>query len=122
LWPITTVTPSPVLFLSNVNTINIDGSDVRGTEGNKGAQSIISEIGNNFVRFRLGVGRSEGIPDDSYALESFPEANQEMDMFGYALDITGQALQHYLAFGDVKATKKKFGTSRKLPKVLRKVL
>lgn len=69
----------------------------------------------------MGIGRRDGTSDEAYVLEAFHEANNEMDKFGYVLDITGQTLQHYIAFGNIKATKKKFGTSRKLPKQLRKV-
>jgi hypothetical protein len=54
-------------------------------------------------------------------LKPFSIENREIELFGYALDLTGQAIQHFIAFGDFKATKKKFGATRKLPKTLRQV-
>lgn len=41
---------------------------------------------------------------------------------GYSLDLVGQALQNYFAFEDIKFTKKKFATSKKIPSKLRNVL
>jgi hypothetical protein len=59
--------------------------------------------------------------DEEYLLKPFSIENREIELFGYALDLTGQAIQHFIAFGDFKATKKKFGATRKLPKTLRQV-
>ncbi|KAJ3254512.1 hypothetical protein HK103_007148 [Boothiomyces macroporosus] len=99
------------------------GSDIRGADHHHGVKSILKELGtNSFVRFRMGVGSPSAGKEspESYAIQNFPEANREIDLFGHALDVSGQALQHYAAFGDIKDTTKKF-KSKKLPKTLRKL-
>jgi hypothetical protein len=69
----------------------------------------------------MGVGLpSDGSSEDAYLIENM-KPSKEMDLFGYCLDISGQAVQHYTAFNDIKATKKKFSNSKKLPKELRHV-
>lgn len=70
----------------------------------------------------MGIGSPSAGKEspESYAIQNFPEANREIDLFGHALDVSGQALQHYAAFGDIKDTTKKF-KSKKLPKTLRKL-
>ncbi|KAI9203004.1 peptidyl-tRNA hydrolase [Polychytrium aggregatum] len=96
------------------------GTDLGAIRGHKGVESIVQHLGNSaseFIRFRLGIGRPHG---DTKALQfvdaSFQKENRELDLFGYALDLTAQALQYYFASnGDSKSTKKKFGKSKKLP-------
>jgi PTH1 family peptidyl-tRNA hydrolase len=98
------------------------GSDARGADQHRGTKNIFEVLGHKeFIRIRLGIGRATSMPDDQYVLESFQENHNEVNIFGYTLDITGQALQHIIAFGDVKATKKKYCSSKKLPKSLRQV-
>jgi peptidyl-tRNA hydrolase len=104
-----------------VGTVTIQhGSDTRGADQHRGTKNIFQVVGKDFVRLRMGIGRSSQISDEQFVLESFSEQNNEIDLFGHTLDVTGQAFQHYIAFGDIKATKKKFA-SKKLPKQLRKV-
>lgn len=77
-----------------------------------------------FNKFKIGVGK----PADpkmklhEHVARAFTKEEQpEMDMFGYALDVTAQALQHYACIGDIKKTKKKFSNVKKLPRQLRRM-
>lgn len=41
--------------------------------GHRGVQSIIDEIGENFMRLKIGVGRSQVIPPEVYVLQRFSD-------------------------------------------------
>lgn len=44
----------------------------RGSAGHNGVQSIINILGTNeFVRLRIGIGRSQDIPPEAYVLKKF---------------------------------------------------
>lgn len=45
--------------------------------GHKGVQSIIDNIGSEFWRIRIGVGRSEQIPTEDWVLKNFEEDKKE---------------------------------------------
>ncbi len=46
----------------------------RGSSGgHRGVQSIIDAIGENFMRLKIGVGRSNEIPPEEYVLQRFNE-------------------------------------------------
>ncbi|KAJ3302841.1 hypothetical protein HDV03_004530 [Kappamyces sp. JEL0829] len=95
-------------------------SDVNRTQASPALASICSQLGNEFVRIRMGLGQPSQPSLDAFLLEVI-QPSKEMDVFGYCLDVTGQAVQHYAAFQDLKATKKKHGNSKKLPSSLRKL-
>ena len=99
-------------------SIDIQGSgDSRGIQNHQACNTLASTIKTSaFIKWRLGVGQPQATAAE-YLAGAFE--GQEVDLFGYALDLAGQAFQHFICFGDVKATKKKFANSRKLPKNLR---
>eukprot|EP00842_Homolaphlyctis_polyrhiza_P004522 jgi/Hompol1/5070/HPOL_004152-RA len=78
----------------------------------------------NFIRIHLGIGKEEGADEAVYYNGVFGEADREIDLFGYALDIAGQALQNYLTFTDIEKAKGEYaqkdikGELRKLPGVV----
>ncbi|HSH01792.1 MAG TPA: aminoacyl-tRNA hydrolase [Anaerolineae bacterium] len=48
-----------------------------GTGGHNGMKSIVSHLGQNFPRLRLGVGRPPGrVPPRAYVLQDFQESDQ----------------------------------------------
>lgn len=102
-----------------------DKNDTKNVQNHEGILSIARALGSlNFIRFRLGIGKpsSPKTPLKNYVLGSFSKEDQiEMDMFGFALDLTAQALQHYACLGDIQKTKKRFSNIKKLPKTLRKM-
>ncbi|KAJ3020940.1 hypothetical protein HKX48_009473 [Thoreauomyces humboldtii] len=97
-----------------------DGGELRSLQGHRGIESIASTLTHgNWIRFRVGIGRpAEGQSIVSYVLSRF-EDGQEMNLLGYALSLAVQSFQ-FLATkkGDIKDTKKKFASSKKLPKTL----
>jgi peptidyl-tRNA hydrolase len=101
-----------------------DHSDLKGFQTHEGLVSMAKVFGTlSFNKFRIGVGKPSAEKTlRDHVLGSFTKEDQrEMDMFGYALDVTAQALQHYACLGDIQKTKKKFSNIKKLPKTLRKV-
>jgi PTH1 family peptidyl-tRNA hydrolase len=57
--------------------------------GHNGVKSIIENLGkDHFLRIRLGIGESPGIPLDSYVLSRFSSKEEEgvLDMLGRATD------------------------------------
>jgi hypothetical protein len=59
---------------------------------------------------------------EDYLATSFgPENQKELDMFGYSLETLAQAAQYYMITKDIRKTKKKFASSKKLPKQLKTV-
>lgn len=50
-----------------------------GSAGHKGVESIIERIGTkNFIRLRIGIGKDEHIPTDSYVLKKLPPADMKI--------------------------------------------
>lgn len=47
-----------------------------GAGGHNGLKSIISAIGEDFPRVRIGIGRSETIPSDEFILVKIPKAKR----------------------------------------------
>ncbi|RKO99851.1 hypothetical protein CXG81DRAFT_13935 [Caulochytrium protostelioides] len=96
--------------------------DVRGATGHNGLTSLINVLGTSqFTRLRMGIGRPDrGQSVEQYSLSPFGAKNREMVFFGHALDQTAQALQFFARRGDIKLTKKRFGTT-KLPRKLREM-
>ncbi|CAG8780502.1 18596_t:CDS:2, partial [Acaulospora morrowiae] len=93
------------------------GGDLAAMKGHKGLESIVSIIGTDFVRFRLGIGRppSNSMKISQWVLSPFAKENREMNLFGYLLQLTTQALKDYSINRDLKRTKKKFAQPKKLP-------
>jgi PTH1 family peptidyl-tRNA hydrolase len=98
-----------------------DAKDSKRAHG--GTDSINSVCGiTEYVRFLIGIGKPTGdLSNGQFVSNAFQPANKEMDMLGYSLDLTAQALQHYAAYGDFKKTKKKYASNKKLPNKLRKM-
>lgn len=70
--------------------------------GHKGVSSIIESLGTNeFLRFRLGIGRSETIPSESYVLQPF--GKQEKNLAKDAIKKTNEALLTTLVSGYARA-------------------
>ncbi|KAJ3350582.1 hypothetical protein HDU91_006232 [Kappamyces sp. JEL0680] len=78
-------------------------SDVNRTQASPALASICSQLGNEFVRIRMGLGQPSQPSLDAFLLEVI-QPSKEMDVFGYCLDVTGQAVQHYAAFQGKKGT------------------
>ena len=57
-----------------LGTIRINLS---GSSGHKGVQSIIENIGEQFWRIRIGVGKDEKIPTEEWVLMNFNKAEKE---------------------------------------------
>ncbi|RHZ56319.1 hypothetical protein Glove_402g72 [Diversispora epigaea] len=96
------------------------GGDLAAMKGHKGLENIVSKIGTDFVRFRLGIGRpySDSIPITQWVLGQFSKENREMDLFGHLLQLTTQALKDYNIHQDLKRVKKKYAHAKKLPNKL----
>ncbi len=58
--------------------------------GHRGVQSIIDAIGENFIRLKIGIGRSANIPPEEYVLQRF--SDEEMVIIGEAIDRAMQRL------------------------------
>lgn len=101
------------------------GGDLAGAKGHKGVESIITSLGrNDFIRFRIGIGRPSLHDNTSdivsnYVLKPFEKKDKEMDLLGFSLDLCAQSLQHYAQHGDIKLAKKKIANKKKLPSQLR---
>jgi PTH1 family peptidyl-tRNA hydrolase len=48
-----------------------------GTGGHNGLKSLVAHLGDEFVRLRLGIGRSEHIPSEHYVLQAFAKDEAE---------------------------------------------
>ncbi|CAG8580779.1 8738_t:CDS:2 [Funneliformis mosseae] len=96
------------------------GGDLAAMKGHKGLENIVSTIGKEFIRFRLGVGRpiSEATQISQWVLSPFGKENREMDLFGYLLHLTTQALYDYSIHKDLRRVRKKFVNAKKLPNKL----
>ncbi|RIA96878.1 peptidyl-tRNA hydrolase [Glomus cerebriforme] len=96
------------------------GGDLAAMKGHKGLENIVSVIGTEFIRFRLGIGRpiSKTTQISQWVLNPFEKENREMDLFGHLLHLTTQALYEYSNHKDLKKVKKKFAHARKLPNKL----
>ena len=68
----------------------------------------------------MGIGRpiSKTTQISQWVLSSFEKENREMDLFGYLLHLTTQALYDYSIHKDLKKVKKKFAHTKKLPNKL----
>jgi PTH1 family peptidyl-tRNA hydrolase len=101
--------------------VNSGGNDHRGH--NKALKSIIASLGtSNFSRIGLGIGKPETKElEIAHLYEIFGTLNRETDLIGLGLDTAGQAIQHFVAFNDLKATKKRYCSSKKVPKDLKKL-
>ncbi|KAJ3178551.1 hypothetical protein HDU85_005158 [Gaertneriomyces sp. JEL0708] len=103
--------------------IAVQSAPQNQSPGHRGLDSIAQVLRTDaFTRFRIGIGRpSQGVPVDRFVLGQFQKEDKEMDYLGHALDLTAQAMQYFAVTGDPKETKKKFASSKKLPKNLRKI-
>lgn len=64
------------------------GTDIRGCEKNLAINSISSAIGTtNYIRLKMGFG----VVENSFMFNVLPPG-EEMDKFGYCLDISGQGI------------------------------
>ncbi|KAI8914566.1 peptidyl-tRNA hydrolase-domain-containing protein [Gorgonomyces haynaldii] len=126
-YPLENIAKQLVVVLEDLSTlpgaIALQGGDAHGIQGQRALENIVTKINTDkFVRLRLGIGRPDKAEEEiNYLASVFPEGSKEVDLMGFALDTAGQALQHYLAFNDVKASKKKYASSKKLPKQLRQL-
>lgn len=118
-----------VVVSDDVNTLQGSisihaGTDTKGINGHDGLTAIVTSLLTaDFIRLQLGVGRpTNGITYEQFIYSAFSENNKEMDLFGHALDVAAQAFQYYVVFKDLKKAKQKYANSKKLPKVLRKMV
>lgn len=58
--------------------------------GHRGVQSIIETVGENFIRLKIGIGRSAEIPPEEYVLQRF--SAEEMALIGEAIEKAIQRL------------------------------
>ncbi|AKM81864.1 TPA: aminoacyl-tRNA hydrolase [Candidatus Berkelbacteria bacterium] len=68
--------------------INLGGSSA----GHKGVQSIIDAIGPEFWRIRIGVGKSDKIPTESWVLMSFEDTEKLENMVDMIADFVLESL------------------------------
>ncbi|CAG8831290.1 2975_t:CDS:2, partial [Racocetra persica] len=85
-----------IVVADDLNTLP-DGGKLAAMRGHKGLENIVSMIGTDFVRFRLGIGRpaANSTPISQWVLSPFTKENSEMDLFGYLLQLTTDALKDY---------------------------
>jgi len=82
--------------------IRIEGS----AGGHNGLESIIKELGtNNFVRFRIGIGKPEKMPYEKYVLQNFKK--DESKIINKSIKQTSEAINFALR-NDIKETMGKF--------------
>ncbi|RUS14621.1 peptidyl-tRNA hydrolase [Endogone sp. FLAS-F59071] len=110
--------PGALTLQSKSRQGNVFGGTLRSLAGHKGVESICSVLETTeFVRFRLGIGRpTENISIPDYVLSSIAKENKEMDLFGYVLEQTTAALSEFAQTGDLQKVKKKYASSKKIPK------
>ncbi|OZJ06375.1 hypothetical protein BZG36_00736 [Bifiguratus adelaidae] len=98
------------------------GGTLRSLEGHGGITSICKTLDTtNFVRFRLGTGRppsKSSISIQTWVLSKIPKENREMDLFGYLLQNTTSAMLEFAQTNDLQKVKKKWTSSKKIPKNL----
>ncbi|KAG2180947.1 hypothetical protein INT43_008527 [Umbelopsis isabellina] len=94
------------------------GGTLRSLAGHKGVESICQQLNTtNFVRFRLGIGRpAAGMSIPNWVLSKFTTEKNEMNLFGYVLEQTAAALQEFAVSNDLQKVKKKYASSKKMPK------
>jgi len=51
----------------------------------------------------------------NFVLSPFGREGREIDLIGYSLEMTARALQYFAETGDLKKTRKKYCTSKKIP-------
>ncbi len=73
-------------------------ADTTKSHSDTALQSIFDSIGDDFLRFRFGVGLASGNQSLESHMNEAIKPSHEMDTFGYTLDITGQAIQNYMTF------------------------
>ncbi|CAG8743036.1 23413_t:CDS:2 [Gigaspora margarita] len=95
-----------------------DGGKLAAMRGHKGLENIVSTIGTNFVRLGIGRPAASSTPISQWVLSQFTKENREMDLFGYLLQLTTQALKDYSIHQDLKVVKKKFARPKKIPNKL----
>jgi PTH1 family peptidyl-tRNA hydrolase len=65
--------------------------DSGSSGGHKGVQSIIDALGSNeFIRVKIGIGRSDSIPPERYVLEEFSQ--DEIERMNEAVEMAAQAV------------------------------
>ncbi|CAG8718636.1 2443_t:CDS:2 [Dentiscutata erythropus] len=94
------------------------GGELAAMRGHKGLENIVSVIGTDFVRLGIGRPAENSTPISQWVLSPFTKENREMDLFGYLLQLTTQALENYSIHRDLKQVKKKFARPRKIPNKL----
>lgn len=62
--------------------------------GHKGVQSIIDHIGDQFWRIRVGVGRSEDVPTESWVLMNFDDENKLTEIVDKVAEIVLESLSN----------------------------
>lgn len=62
--------------------------------GHKGVQSVIDKIGDQFWRIRVGVGRNEKIPTESWVLMDFENEDQLQKIVDSAADFVLESLSN----------------------------
>lgn len=73
--------------------ISFDGTSA----GHKGIDSIIDNIGQNFWRFRVGIGRSTKIPADVWVLKNF--SKEEKSKLAKIIDKVAESVLNSLSSG-----------------------
>jgi len=71
-----------------------------GSAGHRGVESVIEQLGkSDFVRFRLGIGRSkqDGQPEEDYVLSNFTD--EEKPLVEEVLKVTVEAVEAALVKG-----------------------
>ncbi|KAG2176558.1 hypothetical protein INT44_007221 [Umbelopsis vinacea] len=94
------------------------GGTLKSLAGHKGIESICRELETtDYVRFRLGIGRPiQGMTIPNWVLSNFTREKNEMNLFGYVLEQTAAALQEFALTNDLPKVKKKYTSSKKIPK------
>nr|KAJ3418857.1 hypothetical protein HK105_007745 [Polyrhizophydium stewartii] len=99
------------------------GPDPRSARSHVGVARVAEALRNtDFIKLRISVGApASDKPEDmeAYLKSSFSTENQETDLLGHSLDISGQAIQSFLTRNDIKYTKIRYANTRKLPAKLR---
>lgn len=73
--------------------VNLGGSSA----GHKGVQSIIDNIGDQFWRIRVGVGRDEKIPTESWVLMNFHDEKKVAEIIDKVSDLVLEFLSKEIA-------------------------
>lgn len=70
--------------------VNLGGTSA----GHKGIQSIIDNIGEEFWRIRVGIGRSEKIPTDEWVLKNFDDPKKAKAIIDRVADFVLESLSN----------------------------